>query len=168
MPHRILAICSLIAVGALFRPATGSAEAPDAEPQTKNDDNAIAQFRDLLDRSPEQLDGCRGDWRGKTDNRTMAQIMCRQYDGPAPFRGVGTTIVLLGQRVSMVATQVKSSDAEQAKARFELLRKQVDEACEVTEESDSQARYQCGGERVSLSYSRAGGQWKTSLTVSRD
>ncbi|MGM0556790.1 MAG: hypothetical protein ACQEVA_10470 [Myxococcota bacterium] len=101
----------------------------------------------------------------------MVQIMCRQFDGPGEFKGGGTTVVLIGQRISMIATQVKSSKAGTARDRFERLHGQLGgdgSGCELSEKTEKRAKYQCDGHQISISYSQAGGQWNTSLTLARN
>ena len=147
--------------------SSSAAETPAEKSHTENDSNAVAQFRSLLDQTRDKLNGCQGQWRGKT-GEVMSQIMCQRFDGPGAFKGAGTTVVLLGERISMVASQLKSSSSEQAQEHFRTLKKQLAPNCELSEESDRQAKYTCDGHRISVSYSRAGGEWQTSLTVASE
>jgi hypothetical protein len=151
--------------------SSANAEDPPDSSTTKNDRTAISGFASLLDQRRSELDGCRGEWQGRSEGASMAQIMCRQFDGPGEFKGVGTTVVLIGQRISMIATQLDSREAEAARENFERLRREVgsvDSGCELSRESEKKATYQCDGHRVSISYSQAAGQWSTSLTLAQD
>lgn len=171
MLHNKCHLSVAIALITLFTWSPASADDPPSDGTTKNDNTTISEFTSLLDRTRHELDGCRGEWQGRSGGTTMGQIMCRHYDGPGEFKGAGTTVVLIGQRISMIATQVGSHQVQAARQKFERLRSQVggeESGCTLSEESDKQAKYQCDGHRITISFSRAAGKWNTSLTVARN